>query len=166
MSADCYGAPYFKFQRFPGPRLKRRPNFFLVVLTATAFASAILFGCTGCTKNTREFVKSLPPGTGMQYSVSGVQVSPESLSPVNFGTTTLAIQLPHPDGKPVLNRYNLEAGLGGVKSTSTVASGPVGEELEKIGPEGLKAILDPASAPLLPAIAAESGDPSSSEPVP
>lgn len=156
MTAGCYGNPTYQF---PGPRLKRRPSFILVVLAATAFASAILFGCTGCTKNTREFVKSLPPGTGMQYSVSGVQVSPESLSPINFGTTTLAIQLPHPDGKPVLNRYNLEAGLNGVKSTSTVASGPVGEELEKIGPDGLKAILDSPtrSAPLLPATAGDSG---------
>lgn len=96
---------------------------------------------TGCS-STRKLVEALPAGSAIQYSLSGVQVTPESLAPINLGTTTLSITLPQPDGAPALNRYNLQASIMGVESTSTVATGPIGEQIEAAGgPEALQALL-------------------------
>lgn len=124
----------------------RRRN--LAPLILAAFCVLSLVGCS----STRKLVESLPDGAAIQYSLTGIQFTPESLSPLNLGTTTLSITLPQPDGSPGLNRYNLRASLAGVESTSTVATGPIGDQIEAAGgPEALEALLrSRVAAPSLP----------------
>lgn len=89
----------------------------------------LLIGCN----STRKLVEALPPGTSFQSSQTGVQFSPESLSPINFGNSFIALQLPPPENGVAINRSNIRASLAGVENTSTVTVGPVGEEIQKAG---------------------------------
>lgn len=102
---------------------------------------------TGC-GSTRKLVESLPPGTSFQSSQTGVQFSPELASPINFGNSFVALQLPPPDGGVAINRSNIRASLAGVENTGTVTIGPVGEEIQKAGgPAALEALLTPRVGP-------------------
>jgi hypothetical protein len=109
-------------------------------------SAAIMWGvmcvAVGCS-STRKLVEALPPGTSFQASQTGVQFSPESLSPLNFGTSFIALQLPVPaDSGVAINRSNVRATWAGVENTGTVATGPVGDQIQAAGgPAALDTLL-------------------------
>lgn len=108
-------------------------------LTVLAFVLTLLVGCS----STRKLVEALPPGTAFQSSQTGIQFSPESLSPINVGTSFIALQLPPDENTGVaINRANVRASLAGVENTSTVTIGPVGDQIAAAGgPDALNSLL-------------------------
>lgn len=101
----------------------------------------ILAGCNG-----------LPQGTQFQSSTFGIRLSPLSPdgTPFVLGSHTAIVNTPTPqDAGPNINRYEINA--PGIRSKSTVGSGPVGEEIEKMGgPDALKILLAPDVSSQLP----------------
>jgi hypothetical protein len=87
----------------------------------------------------------------MQISTTGFRVAPQYLdAPLILGQSTVSVQTPTPEGSgPGLNRNQVKAGFGGIEITSTVASGPVGAEIEKAGGAQALGILlgKPAEVP-------------------
>lgn len=85
----------------------------------------------------------LPPGAQLQSSTFGLKFSPQSVdgTPLTLGSHTLIITTAQPaDGGPNLNRFEGQA--PGVHLKSTVATGPVGEQLQQAGgPEALRHML-------------------------
>lgn len=114
----------------------------LIIRTVgTLMILLMLLSMWGCS-STRKLVEALPPGTSFQSSQTGIQFSPESMSPLNFGNSFIALQLPPPDNGVAINRSNIRASLAGVENTSTVTVGPVGDEIQKAGgADALEALL-------------------------
>lgn len=102
--------------------------------------AAVAFALAGCSS----VLKDLPPGSNVQVSTTGVRLSPQAIDgPVILGQSTYSLQTPTPsDSGPGLNRNQVRAGLSGIEITSTVATGPVGEQLQQAGgPEALRELL-------------------------
>tara|TARA_R110002072_G_scaffold238769_3_gene396403 strand:- start:21181 stop:21603 length:423 start_codon:yes stop_codon:yes gene_type:complete len=123
-----------------------------------AFASlgmiAVVIALAGCSS----VLKDLPPGSNVQVSTTGVRLSPQAIDgPLILGQSTYSLQTPTPDDAgPGLNRNQVRAGLTGIEITSTVATGPVGEQLQQAGgPEALKQLLQ-SQIPSTPGGALES----------
>ena len=98
-------------------------------LALLAIATLAVSGCSSLDK--------LPPGVQLQSSTFGVKVSPSAPdgTPFVIGSHTTIITTPQPpDAGPNLNRFEGGAGVTGATVKSTVASGPVGDQLEKAGP--------------------------------
>lgn len=90
----------------------------------------------------------LPPGTQLQSSTFGLKVSPSAPdgTPLIVGSHTTIITTPQPENAgPNLNRFEGTAGITGANVKSTVASGPVGEQLKAAG--GAASVLHPPDAP-------------------
>ena len=102
---------------------------------------------TGCSS----VLKDLPAGSNVQVSTTGFRVSPQAIDgPFIVGQSTYQLQTPTPEGSgPALNRTAVKATLTGVDIKSTVATGPVGEQIQAAGgAESLEVLLgDPSSAP-------------------
>lgn len=112
------------------------------------FAAALLCLCfsNGC-KGTAEVVKSLPPGTQLQSSTFGVKVAPNAAdgTPLVLGSHSTIITTAQPENAPNINRFEGNAPF--IKVKSTIATGNVGEQLQKAGgPDALKILL-PSSVP-------------------
>lgn len=113
-------------------------------MTQTAIKSAAVLAFivtlfSGCSS-----LKDLPPGSNIQVSTTGVRLSPQAMDgPFILGQSTYAVQTPTPaDAGPGLNRNQVKAGLTGIEITSTVATGPVGEQINAAGgPEALDRLL-------------------------
>ncbi len=99
------------------------------VVCLIVFAATVLSGC-------KSF--ELPPGAQAQASSVGIDVAPQGpVGPhVTFGSKAITITTAQPENAPNLNRLSVEA--PGIQVRSTVATGPVGEEIQKAG--GLGAI--------------------------
>jgi len=117
-----------------------------MIRTAVIVLVAAL-GCSGLAK--------IPPGTQLQSSTFGVKVSPQAPdgTPLVIGSHTTIITTPQPtDAGPNVNRFEGTAGLTGAKVKSTVATGPVGDELESAAPAlGILHGQPPAPASIPPA---------------
>lgn len=116
----------------------------IVRLAAAAFAGMMLgLAAAGCST-----LESLPEGTSVQSSTLGLRFSPSSPdgTPFMLGHHSFIVNTPTPaDSGPSLNRF--EGSSIGTEWKSTVASGPVGEELEKAGgPEALGHLVAPIGA--------------------
>lgn len=102
-------------------------------LSLAGYLLALILLCvgliTGCSA-----VEKLPAGTQLQSSTFGLKISPQALdgTPLAIGSHTVIITtaLP-PDAGPNLNRF--EGTAPGASVRSTVASGPVGEQLQHAG---------------------------------
>ncbi len=103
--------------------------------------------CIGC-KSAAEALKALPPGTQLQSSTTGLKFSPQAIDgvPLVFGSHTSIITTAVPgDAGPNLNRF--EAIAPWIHLKSTVATGTVGDEIQKAGgPEALRHLLGNASS--------------------
>lgn len=116
-------------------RYRYRPS----QLSAVLLASACAAGCKAM---------NLEPGTQLQSSTFGLKVSPAAPdgTPIVIGSHTTIITTPQPAAAgPNLNRFEGKAGLSGATVKSTVASGPVGDQLNAAG--GAAAVLYPPDAP-------------------
>jgi len=104
----------------------------------------LIFVAAGCNS-----LGDMPPGTQYQSSTFGLRIAPQAVdsAPVVFGSHTTIITTPQPpDAGPNLNRFQGQAPFVDVKST--VASGPVGDELQKAGgPEALDRLLPSRTVP-------------------
>lgn len=103
----------------------------------------------------------LQPGTQIQSSTFGMKYAPAAPdgTPFVIGSHTVILTTPQPaDAGPNLNRFEGKAGISGATVKSTVASGPVGDQLKAAG--GAAAVLHPPDAPG----SAQSGAPPSSAP--
>ena len=102
----------------------------------------LCFQFTGC-QSAAEALKALPPGTQLQSSTTGLKFSPQAVDgvPLTFGSHTSIITTANPaDAGPNINRF--EASAPWIHLKSTVATGPVGDELQKAGgPEALRFML-------------------------
>ncbi len=101
----------------------------MVALLSSFWVALLLSGCSG--------LKNLPDGVQLQSSTFGVKVSPSAPdgTPFVIGSHTTIITTPQPpDAGPNLNRFEGGAGVAGATVKSTVASGAVGDQLEKAGP--------------------------------
>lgn len=106
---------------------------------ALLLSSAVAAGCKAM---------SLEPGTQLQSSTFGLKVSPAAPdgTPIVIGSHTTIITTPQPaTAGPNLNRFEGKAGIRGATVKSTVASGPVGDQLKAAG--GAAAVLHPPDAP-------------------
>lgn len=109
----------------------------LLRLVTCAIIAAVLCGCSS-------IIKDMPPGTNIQISTTGFRVAPQAVDgPIMLGQSTVSLQTPSPpDAGPSLNRNQVRAGLTGVDVTSTVATGPVGEQIDAAGgPLALEQLL-------------------------
>lgn len=107
-------------------------------LVFLAFATALMVVC-GC-----QHLDKLPPGTQLQSSTFGLKFSPGAPdgAPFTLGSHSFIVTTANPpDVGANLNRFEGTAPFG-VKVKSTVASGPVGAELEKAA-----GVLGPMLAP-------------------
>lgn len=99
----------------------------------------VLCGCTG----TAKVAQSLPPGSQLQSSTFGVQVSPSAVdgTTFNLGSHSTIFTTAQPKDAGVnLNRFEGKAPAVHVKST--VASGPIGEQIKAAGgPAALNQLL-------------------------
>lgn len=90
-------------------------------------------------------LEDLPPGTQFQSSTFGLRLSPRPIdgNPLTLSSHTTVIQTPPPeDAGPSLNRAEMYAPF--VRLKTTVAAGPVGEQLEAAGgPAALEILLQP-----------------------
>ncbi len=112
---------------------------------------------------------ALEPGTQLQSSTFGLKVSPAAPdgTPIVIGSHTTIITTPQPAAAgPNLNRFEGKAGISGATVKSTVASGPVGDQLKAAG--GAAAVLYPPDAPASTQAGAPPSPalPSSTAPVP
>lgn len=109
-----------------------RDSVLAFVAAQSLFALAILLiGCRGSGP-------ILPPGAQAQASSVGIEIAPQGpIGPhVTFGSKAVTITTAQPDNGPNLNRLAVEA--PGIKLKSTVATGPVGEQIRSAG--GLPAL--------------------------
>lgn len=112
------------------------------VRTLFVLLVAVLFilACTSCST-----LESLPDGVSVQSSTLGLRFSPSSPdgTPLMLGHHSFIVNTPTPaDSGPSLNRF--EGSSIGTEWKSTVASGPVGKELEAAGgPEALGHLVSP-----------------------
>ncbi len=94
-------------------------------------------------KSAAEAIKALPPGTQHQSSTTGLRFSPGALdgTPLTFGSHVSIITTAVPaDAGPNINRF--EAIAPWIHLKSTVATGAVGDELNKAGgPAALRYLL-------------------------
>ena len=107
----------------------------LIVVAACGLTSA---GCTA--------IDRLPAGAQLQSSTFGLRISPQSLdgTPFVLGSHTVVLTTSQPtDAGPNLNRF--EAIAPGLRLKTTVATGPVGEQLKAAG--GVPAIQALVAAP-------------------
>ncbi len=90
---------------------------------------ALIGGCKGI---------ELPAGAQAQASSVGIELAPQGpIGPhLTFGSKAVTITTAQPDNAPNLNRLAVEA--PGINLRSTVATGPVGEQVKQAG--GLSAI--------------------------
>lgn len=106
----------------------RRP-FFAVVVPAAIVVAAIVFGLSGCSS-----LQKIPEGSQFQSSTFGLKFAPAAPdgAPFVLGSHSLIVTTSQPpDAGPNLNRF--EGAAPGVKLKSTVATGPVGEQLNAAG---------------------------------
>ena len=85
---------------------------------------------------------AIPPGTQLQASSIGIDIAPQGVGGphVTFGSKAVTVVTAQPDNAPNLNRLAVKA--PGIDLRSTVATGDVGEQLQKAGgPESIKALL-------------------------
>ena len=125
------------------------------------FAVGCLTAGCGCTA-----IEKLPAGAQMQSSTFGLRVSPQPIdgSPLTLGSHTTIITTAQPsDAGPNLNRF--EGAAPGVHLKSTVATGPVGEQLREMGgPDAVRALVSPATAPPVTTLPSEGNTGSNSRP--
>lgn len=116
----------------------------MLLFCLIVIAASVLSGCSSV-------LKDLPPGSNVQVSTTGFRVSPQAIDgPFIVGQSTYQLQTPTPEGSgPALNRTAVKATLTGVDIKSTVATGPVGEQIQAAGgAESLEVLLgDPDSPP-------------------
>ena len=107
---------------------------------AVCLAAVCLSGCSSV-------LKDLPPGSNVQVSTTGVRLSPQAIDgPLILGQSTYILQTPTPtDSGPGLNRSEVKAGFSGVTIKSTVATGPVGEQIDAAGGADALRVLLPGS---------------------
>lgn len=106
----------------------RRP-FFAVVLPGAIVVVAILASLSGCSS-----LEKIPDGSQFQSSTFGLKFAPAAPdgAPFILGSHSLIVTTAQPpDGGANLNRF--EGKAPGVTLKSTVATGPVGEQLEAAG---------------------------------
>ena len=148
------------------PDYSREQDGVSLLLVLLALCLVLLsFWCTGCTA-----IEKLPPGAQMQSSTFGIKVSPQALdgAPLTLGSHTTIITTSQPaDAGANLNRF---AGAApGVEVRSTVATGPVGEQIDAAGgPEALRQLMSTAADDGASAgadLATELGTPSREPPV-
>ena len=125
----------------------------LMVLLIGAFVVAMLAGC------------QLPEGTNMENSTVGFDFAPLGKGPNSprllLGSSTQHFSTPPPpDAGPVLNRSQVRAPF--IDQTSTIAAGPVGEQLGQAGDVLTDAVksLHPAKEPDPPELPVELPSPS------
>jgi hypothetical protein len=110
-----------------------------VALVVLVGALLVLTTASGC--NT---LKELPPGTQLQSSTFGVRIAPQAPdgTPLSLGSHTTIITTAQPaDAGVNLNRF--EGSAPGVNVRSTVASGEIGEQIDKAGgADALRALMD------------------------
>jgi len=114
---------------------------FVAIVALWAIVIICGLSATGCSS----VLERLPAGSNVQVSTTGVRLSPQAVDgPLILGQSTYSLQTPTPaDSGPGLNRNQVRAGLTGIDITSTVATGPVGDELRKAGgPEALAELLE------------------------
>ena len=135
MTAGQFGQPYHDWPGNP------RPPFFLVSFAGAALVVAlvcIVTALSGCSS-----IDKLPAGTQVQSSTFGLKVAPQAPdgTPLTLGSHSLIITTAQPnDAGPNLNRF--EGRAPGIQLRSTVATGPVGEQLQKAGgPEALRELM-------------------------
>lgn len=113
----------------------------LLVLLALCLLLGLL-ASSGCTA-----IEKLPPGAQLQSSTFGVKISPQSLdgNPLTLGShTTIITTSQPPDAGANLNRF--QGSAPGVDVRSTVATGPVGEQIEAAGgAESLQHLMNPGT---------------------
>lgn len=93
------------------------------------FAGLLLLCAVGCSS-----LDKLPAGSQLQSSTFGVRIAPQSAdgTPFTLGSHSVIITTAQPEtAGPNLNRFEGQA--PGVNIRSTVASGPVGEQLKAAG---------------------------------
>lgn len=98
-----------------------------------------------CSNSGCNQLKNLPPGTQIQSSTFGLRFSPGAAdgTPLSLGSHTSIATLPQPaDAGPNLNRFEGLAPFG-IRVKSTVATGPVGEELSAAGPFLQPVVVNP-----------------------
>lgn len=90
-------------------------------------------------------IEKLPAGTQIQSSTFGVRISPQAVdgTPLALGSHTTIVTTAQPeDGGPNVNRF--EGRAPGIHLRSTVASGPVGEQLREAGgPQAVRELMSP-----------------------
>ena len=107
---------------------------------------SICIGFCGC-QSAAEALKALPAGTQLQSSTTGLKFSPQAIDgvPFVFGShTTIITTANPPDAGPNLNRF--EAITPWIHLKSTVATGPIGDEIKKAGgPAALRYLIGDSS---------------------
>ena len=115
-----------------------KPPYFLIVGLGTILTFLALSFLSGCSS-----IDKLPPGTQVQSSTFGLKVAPQAPdgTPLTLGSHSLIITTEQSENAgPNLNRFQGRA--PGVEIRSTVATGPVGEQLREAGgPEALRQLL-------------------------
>lgn len=104
------------------------------------FLLCLLSGCKAA---------QFPAGAQLQASSVGVEIAPQgAIGPhVTLGSRAVTITTAQPDGAPNLNRFEVEA--PGTRLKSTVATGPVGEQLRAAGgPDAIGQLMHSGSSPL------------------
>lgn len=100
-----------------------------------------LCGCSSLDK--------IPAGAQVQSSTFGIKLAPDAPdgAPLTIGSHTLIITTAQPEkGGPNLNRVASDA--PGVHLRSTVATGPVGEQLKAAGgTDAINSLLRPGESP-------------------
>ncbi len=94
---------------------------------AVLVAFVMVSGCSA--------IEKLPEGAQLQTHTFGIKVSPQALdgTPLALGSHTTIITTAQPvEAGPNVNRSEIQAPMG-IRVKSTVASGPVGEQLEAAG---------------------------------
>ncbi len=103
-------------------------------------ALSLLCGCSQLEK--------IPPGAQIQSSTFGLKLAPQSPdgAPLTIGSHTLIITTAQPaDAGPNVNRVSSDA--PGVHLRSTVATGPVGDQLQAAGgTEAINSLLRPGES--------------------
>ncbi|MHC4877591.1 MAG: hypothetical protein ACYTGL_13930 [Planctomycetota bacterium] len=129
MSCDSCDTAFAEYSSGPwGPPRRRRsgPSLFVALLLVIAIAAA----CSGCSA-----LDELPDGAQLQTHTFGIKVSPQALdgTPLAVGSHTTIITTAQPvEAGPNVNRSEIQAPMG-IRVKSTVASGPVGDQLEAAG---------------------------------
>lgn len=103
----------------------------------SALSLLLLAGCTS--------LDSVPAGAQLSSSTTGLRVAPgdPTGAPVTLGSHTTAITTAVPEGSaPNLSRH--EWSLPFSRGKTTIATGEVGEQIERAGgPEALRALTTP-----------------------